>query len=151
MKQCNTCGELKHSTDYYPRAARCKACTVAASAKWKRNNREAALAHQRQSNKNRTKQRRIECNLRRKRVKQATPAWADKQEIKYIYELAQERNLVVDHIVPLNHELVCGLHVQDNLRCITPELNGWKSNRFNQDFLSSFGIRGVDKLMELRK
>jgi len=151
MKQCNTCKEYKDSSDYYPRAARCKACTIAASANWKKNNREAALAHQRQSNKNRTKQRRIECSLRRKRVRQATPSWADQQEIKHIYTLAQERGLVVDHIVPLKHELVCGLHVQDNLRCITPELNGWKSNKFNQDFLSSFGIRGVDKLMELRK
>jgi len=59
----------------------------------------------------------------------ATPAWYDAEEVKYIYNLAQERGLHVDHIVPLNHPLVCGLHVQDNLRCIPKELNLWKSNK----------------------
>lgn len=66
---------------------------------------------------------------------QATPSWADKEEIAYIYTLAKERGLVVDHIVPLNHPLVCGLHVQDNLRCITPELNGRKGNFYFPDSL----------------
>ena len=68
-------------------------------------------------------------SARRAKTKQATPAWYDAEEVNYIYKLAQERGLEVDHIVPLNHPLVCGLHVQNNLRCIPKKLNLWKSNK----------------------
>lgn len=39
-------------------------------------------------------------------------------------------NYVVDHIVPLKHPKVCGLHVPANLRVITAEENAAKANRF---------------------
>jgi hypothetical protein len=152
MKECNTCYKVKSLDDYYTRASRCKACCVQAAKQWKKDNRKSALEHQRKSNKNRQEQRRIECNMRRKRVKTATPPWADKQEIKYIYSLAAERGLVVDHIVPLNHKLVCGLHVPDNLRCIPVNMNATKGNKFDQEVASqhaavaaSFGIRTLSK------
>ena len=61
---------------------------------------------------------------------QATPAWFDKEEVKMIYTIAQERGLEVDHMVPLVSGLVCGLHVQDNLRCIPAALNRHKGNRY---------------------
>ena len=152
MKECNTCKTIKALEDYYSRAARCKVCTIAASKKWKEVNRERALEHQRISNKNRQSLRRIECNIRRKRVKDAMPVWSNKEELKHIYKLASERNLVVDHIIPLKHDLVCGLHVPDNLRCIPVEMNAAKSNKFNQEAASahaavaaSFGIRTLTK------
>jgi hypothetical protein len=66
---------------------------------------------------------------RRAAKKQAVPKWFDKEEVAYIYNLAKERNLEVDHIIPLTHDKVCGLHVQENLRCIPKELNMWKSNK----------------------
>lgn len=66
---------------------------------------------------------------RRATLKNATPSWADMDELKYIAQLAQERGLEIDHIVPLNHPEVCGLHVPDNIRCIPHELNAWKSNK----------------------
>ena len=70
------------------------------------------------------------CQAKRRAKKLcATPAWYDADEVRYIYALAKERGLHVDHIVPLKHPLVCGLHVQDNLRCIPKELNLWKSNK----------------------
>ena len=65
--------------------------------------------------------------------KQAVPLWFDKEEVDYIYSIAQEKNLEVDHIVPLNSDKVCGLHVQDNLRCISSELNKHKGNRYWSD------------------
>lgn len=71
---------------------------------------------------------------RRAALLNATPKWADLTEIKYIYGLAQERGLVVDHMIPLNNKTVCGLHTPDNLRCISHEWNAAKSNKFYGDW-----------------
>lgn len=70
------------------------------------------------------------CAHRRAKLKQATPSWASRKELQYIHTLAAERRLVVDHIVPLNSELVCGLNTPDNLRCIPARLNEFKGNRY---------------------
>ena len=75
---------------------------------------------------------------RRAVKKQAVASWYDDDEVKYIYKLAQERGLHVDHIVPLQHKDVCGLHVQDNLRCIPKELNLWKSNKLLKGVRNGF-------------
>lgn len=73
---------------------------------------------------------------RRAKLKKATVAWADREAIKAIYaeadRLTAETGVahVVDHIIPLNSKLVCGLHCEANLRVITAEENGAKSNKF---------------------
>lgn len=62
--------------------------------------------------------------LRKKAIRQATPAWADREAIKLIYlkarRLTSETGVFhhVDHFYPLAGELVCGLHVHQNLRAI---------------------------------
>lgn len=67
------------------------------------------------------------------------PAWANKFFIEEIYELARRRTEItgfpwhVDHIVPLKSELVCGLHVQSNLRVIPAVENHKKKNYFWPD------------------
>lgn len=71
--------------------------------------------------------------MRRARKSRATPSWINKAEVKLIYQLAKERGLFVDHIVPIHNELVCGLHCEDNLRCIPRELNEFKGNRYWPD------------------
>lgn len=69
---------------------------------------------------------------KRRAVKlRATPAWADIVYIKSIYEKAAEAGMHVDHIIPLQGELVCGLHVERNLQLLTPTENISKSNRFD--------------------
>jgi hypothetical protein len=72
---------------------------------------------------------------RRAQIKQATVPWADIDAINKIYDdcvrLSQESGIEhqVDHIVPLQHEQVCGLHWEGNLRIITREENQSKHNK----------------------
>jgi hypothetical protein len=73
---------------------------------------------------------------RRVSVKQATPAWADKAEIAEMYVIAGKLNsfftkpvVHVDHVVPLNSSLVCGLHTQANLEILSAKANLSKRNR----------------------
>ena len=68
--------------------------------------------------------------------KLALVPWADNTKIKKIYSdaarLTAETGIQydVDHIVPLKHSLVCGLHWEGNLRVITRKENSLKSNKF---------------------
>ena len=65
----------------------------------------------------------------------ATPKWSDLKAIKHIYTRAQQLSIEtgiphqVDHIVPLRHPKVCGLHVLANLQILTAEENMKKHNR----------------------
>lgn len=62
---------------------------------------------------------------------QATPSWSNKCLIGAIYERAHDLGLHVDHVIPLKHKLVCGLHVPFNLQLLTAEANHSKGNRFH--------------------
>lgn len=64
----------------------------------------------------------------------AIPAWADKEQIKAIYQEAAVRRAAgfqceVDHIVPLRSPYVCGLHVPANLQLLESQANKAKGNR----------------------
>lgn len=71
--------------------------------------------------------------------KQATPTWADKGKILAVYEGASRLSeqmgeaFDVDHIVPLKSDMVCGLHVQDNLQVLHQSDNSGKGNRWWPD------------------
>ena len=75
------------------------------------------------------------CAKRRASKKTATPPWADLDKIKQIYTMAFEMksnglDVEVDHIIPLIHNDVCGLHVHQNLRIISKSENRKKHNQF---------------------
>lgn len=60
----------------------------------------------------------------------AMPPWVDRIAIRSIYERAKIAGMEVDHIIPLRHHLVCGLHVPWNLQLLTETENCRKKNRF---------------------
>lgn len=65
---------------------------------------------------------------------QQRPSWADKAVMRELYALARLRTAltgiqwVVDHIVPLHSDLVCGLHCEANLQVIPAATNAVKLN-----------------------
>ena len=75
--------------------------------------------------------------MRRSKKAQAAPAWANKFFMEEAYDLAKRRTALmtgghkwhVDHIVPLQSNLVCGLHVHNNLQVIPWKTNISKGNR----------------------
>lgn len=78
---------------------------------------------------------------------QAWPDWADQEKIEALYRECWRRrkageNVHVDHIVPVVHPHVSGLHCPDNLQIITEFENLTKSNRVWPD------MWGEQKVME---
>lgn len=70
---------------------------------------------------------------RRAIKKVASPKWADYRKMAEIYREAAEKKLSVDHIVPLNSPIVCGLHVHHNLQLLPLAENIKKGNRWWPD------------------
>lgn len=68
---------------------------------------------------------------RRAMLINATPKWVDLKEIQKIYENCP-LGYHVDHIIPLNHPLVCGLHVPWNLQYLPAVENIKKSNKIEE-------------------
>lgn len=95
----------------------------AARRAWKQRNPEAAQAS---------------ANAWKRRARHATPRWltpTHKAQIRAMYlaarRLTKETGIkhVVDHIVPLRSDCVCGLHVPWNLQILTHSENCAKGNR----------------------
>ena len=78
--------------------------------------------------KNREKMIAISCAYD-SRVRNARPSWQEQKEINEYYKDAKSKGLEVDHIVPINSDLVCGLHCVDNFQMLTREENASKGNR----------------------
>lgn len=106
---------------------------------YQQENREELLARQKawkQANKGKVL---ANVAFRKARKKQATPPWLTKgprREMRDLYETAElfrsqlNEDFHVDHIVPINHPLVCGLHVPWNLQILTATDNLQKGNSF---------------------
>ena len=72
---------------------------------------------------------------RRARQKNALVPWADKAKMREFYTEAKRRERLtgekhhVDHVVPLQSPLVCGLHWEGNLQVLPATVNHAKLNR----------------------
>jgi len=119
---------------------------------WYRDNREAVIdrASTRPVEKlreyrnawkvNNAVQVRADTKARRRKHREATPPWLtrkQKSEIRQLYQIAitmtktTGEQYVVDHIVPLRNNEVCGLHVPWNLQVIKRSANRAKRNHLS--------------------
>lgn len=132
----------------------CKACKKTYDTSYSKKTRESRRIKKmawRHANPDKVKRQRREYHKKRPEValkkaaqynamkKQATPKWLtqeQKNEILEMYKIAKELSwlsesrLVVDHIIPLRGENVCGLHVPWNLQIIPESMNIKKGNAY---------------------
>lgn len=111
----------------------CTICAYERTRLYQENNRERKAVYQ-ETYRQRNLSKMAAKEAKRRFMKNgATPLWlSPKQllEIEEIYEFARSKGYHVDHIVPLKHDKVCGLHVPWNLQTLEPKENIMKSNNF---------------------
>jgi len=114
------------------------------SRRYIRVNKELVAEHGREWRKNNKGLMNSFTSQRRTKKINATPIWVDRVAIKEVYLECEHINtlnkmcggdgtFVVDHIVPLQGNTVCGLHVDINLQIITANENAIKSNKYNEE------------------
>lgn len=160
MKTCRICLQTKTVDAFYKQSARggmgvrgsCKECDNKKKKEYRASNKdkiqkqkkedylfnqELYLAQKklyRQANKGKI----AALNARRKKhVKQRTPAWSDMTKVKSYYNVCAFFNEVngyvkyhVDHIIPMQGDIVSGLHVHTNLQIMPWRDNVAKKNKF---------------------
>ena len=161
MKTCTKCKESKDYSEFHknPKApdghkTECAVCSRKRKNAWRKKNAESERQKWKQwRSKNKEHRDAYQKEYMAKHLKEnaeywnarnskrraaklkATPAWADKVAIDYIYYAAKVIERVygtkwhVDHIIPLKGKTVCGLHVQNNLQLLAPLDNIKKSNK----------------------
>lgn len=144
-KPCKKCSSIERYAD-----GQCKACARARNKKGYEADKQARqLKHRNYAKLHKEKRRQTASiwakNNRARRAaiwmayytakRMAMPVWADRDAIADFYKLARSASSLtgiqhhVDHIIPLQGELVCGLHVHWNLQVLTASENTAKKNR----------------------
>jgi hypothetical protein len=127
-KKCFACGATKERNEFGVSASKkdglsatCKPCVSTRSLQWKRDNPAKCNA----------------MSARRKARKlKATPSWENKRKTQWYYDesqrISQETGVAhhVDHMVPLKHWSVRGLHWHMNFDVLPGAENCSKNNRF---------------------
>jgi hypothetical protein len=133
-KTCyNKVANKRHSAYKKTWASKNKEAVVLSKQKWLENNPEKRKESSNSFRKRNKPYYTAYASLRSRKVMQAQPVWANKEDILSVYEEAAYFGLEVDHIIPITHKLVCGLHVWDNLQLLSRSDNAKKSNRFSVD------------------
>ena len=115
--------------------AKHKESSIARSASWLRANPEKRKAIRRRFYENHVAKIALATRRYYAHRDKATPPWAIQFFMDEAYRLARQRTKmlgykwVVDHIVPLNSPIVCGLHAHTNLQVIPHITNAIKSNK----------------------
>lgn len=160
LRKCTKCGELKQHSEFSTRSAShdglnywCKQCNRDRNKKWRKDNTERKAAYEkfyREENIEKVKARQSayysnnkagyvsRSRARRHRVTvQGLNLPREKEAIDGLYKESTRKTLEtgvlshVDHIVPLKHSEVCGLHASWNLQILTATENDAKGNKFD--------------------
>ncbi len=91
--------------------------------------RKAGVMRWRRENPEKVKGYSYACQKKRSKTFDSPLVEKHKDEIRKIYSDRPE-SMTIDHIVPINHPLVCGLHVPWNLQYLTQPENAKKGNKF---------------------
>ena len=148
MKECSKCAITKPLNEFRKSAKQplgvntvCKLCRQAQDQEHYQINKEKIITYKKQWRKENLHKLAEYAAKHRSVVLNASVNWADKNYIKDLYANCKEAEQLfasvgvdvkwhVDHIVPLKHPKVCGLHVEHNLQILTAEENLRKSNKF---------------------
>lgn len=137
-KQANRDWYKKNKVKHSQKSKAWRAANADASSaidlRYKHRNRDRLAAINAEWGRQNRDKRRATTAKRKASKLQATPAWANHDEIARIYRLARELQeltgvpMHVDHIVPLQHPFVCGLHCERNLQIVPARFNEGKKN-----------------------
>ena len=149
MKGCPSCKQTKSLTEFSKSGdglqLYCRPCHSAGVYRTKKKyyeyyklgrtrRRDKELATNRKYKKDHAGSVRAMCALRDSRERQSCPDWANTFFMREAYELSSLRTKLtgikwhVDHIVPLQSKIVCGLHCERNLQVIPAVKNMSKKN-----------------------
>ena len=142
MKTCSLCKLAKDQIEFNKNQHRCRNCSLAYMRDYVKSNKDkhkasVALAVSKFRNEKRelwNLQMAIVNARRKAALLKAIPRWIDDNLVNEQYAIAQAKTSEsgvkweVDHIIPLQSKIVCGLHVQSNLRVIPASENRIKSN-----------------------
>ena len=148
-KRCTKCGLVKPYDQFYPQRTRgtllseCKACNRAANrvrskGRYTRNP-EQFREYARQHLQRHPERCAADVAWYKASYRKARSGWASDFIIGEMYRLARLRTKVsgfewqVDHIVPIRHRLVCGLHTEQNMQVIPAVVNQSKKNLYWPD------------------
>jgi hypothetical protein len=118
-----------HTVDRLVSNNRCRACNNLENANYRAANRDRARATTRRWQRQNPAWVNANCMARKARKLQARLKGTE-VELRMVYAEAQPGEHV-DHIVPLIHPLVCGLHVPWNLQYLPGPANVSKKNSFD--------------------
>ena len=127
--QRKRCREIWHATKHLPRVQEVRR-------RYYEANKEKILEGKKQWKKANADRVHEHTRARQAGLKTATPVWVNREALTAIYAQRQEieaRTGIdhhVDHIIPLTHPDVCGLHVPWNLQVIPAVENMSKGNKF---------------------
>lgn len=132
---------LEHLDTFFSKKnpKQCRMCLAKRRREWGTKNKDKLAAYSKQYNLNNRPLRNSHESQRRARIRKAFASWNTEEELFLISEafhLAKLRETLtgfkweVDHIIPLKHPLVCGLHCIENLQVIPRKINGIKGNRY---------------------
>lgn len=160
MKKCTKCNDIKSYENFYKHSryldgygSYCKDCYSKyqkhykvlnrnkireRKKNWAKNNPEKVKRYDKKYlENNRAKINTYNAKRRSEKLFASVNISNDKHLINELYQDANdcqwlsELKLEVDHIIPLKHEKVCGLHVSWNLQLLTREDNAIKKNKFD--------------------